>query len=240
MMITSKTVTVAVLSVLATVWYIHRPVADKRVATLMIIGTAWILFTSTSDFHEKSTDQKSTDQKSTDQKSTDQKSTDQNYVTDRVINNASSSSLHLRGHLYTCLNHLPSRIPRLRNACPRRLADAVKSLEVFFQKADKALMQKKKLMFLDRHIQTLRDLRADALNALHSLHFATTTEKQRKHLYKCVQVARLESLRTLSAIVVKHNHNSSSSVSSITPMSLHLGGPSAHDPTRETHTAVFL
>eukprot|EP00798_Chlamydomonas_sp_ICE-L_P013985 gene13985-biopygen23076 len=74
-------------------------------------------------------------------------------------------------------------------------SDAVKSLEVFFQKADKALMQKKKLMFLDRHIQTLRDLRADALNALHSLHFATTTEKQR---------------------------------------------PSAHDPTRETHTAVFL
>jgi hypothetical protein len=149
--------------------------------------------------------------------------------------------LHSRAKLAKCVLSLELRIPRLRRTCPRKLEEAIDALEDFFSATDALIVARpSKNRHMATCMQSLRDKRAHALNALHSLHFNIPKHSHRSILYKCVNMARLESLRSISAVAVRHAGGGVANGfgrGGITPMSLFVGGPAPSDPeTKNGHS----
>ena len=112
------------------------------------------------------------------------------------------SYIHLRPQLARGLEGL-WEIPHFATHSPGKLKEAVQGLELFFSTADNLIVSGKKKSDVSVRFQELRDLRASALNSLHSLQFSVTKKKILKKLYKTVQLARLETIRSMSVIVTK-------------------------------------
>lgn len=123
---------------------------------------------------------------------------------------------------------------RIYEHSPGKFIDAVKKLDVFFIATDKGIMRKKSSTYLRQEIQGLRDMRADALNSLHSLHFSITNPKLRRKLYKVAQMSRLESLRALSSVVAKHQDPT------VNLFELDLSAPLSYNQVSGSMSQVFI
>jgi hypothetical protein len=117
--------------------------------------------------------------------------------------NMGTSSLDLRGELLKRLSVL-KRMRYFSEHSPGKFRDAVTKLDTFFKAVDRGILLKKNDSYLRCELQGLRDMRSDALNSLHSLHFSITNRKMRRSLYIVTQMSRLESLRALASVVSKH------------------------------------
>lgn len=222
----------AVVAALAVVWYAPRRNSDPRLASIMAAGAMllaarWWMSTTdgtpntTADAHAAANAHTTADAHTTANARTAAAS-DARAASKRP-------SLHSRAQLAKCVLALEHRIPRLRTTCPRKLGEAIDALEDFFSAADALVVARpSKRRHMATCMQSLRDKRANALNALHSLHFNIPKHSHRSVLYKCVHMARLESLRSISVVAVRHG--GAGHIGGITPMSLYVGGPAPTDP----------
>ena len=233
-----KTIEILLLSgfVLFITKYTSNIQSDKRIVVILIFATCWIIV---SKYFPSRDIRESNPITSTSRNLVAPPSHDfGNLVGPTEGQSRGLGNLGLRPSLYNGLSRLQQHSVFAVHS-PGKFKSAIRKLDDLFHAVDKGMLHRKgqkDLVYMRLELQRLRDMRSDALNSLHSLHYSVTNKKLRKKLYDVIQLARLESLRSLSSLVNKNR------LSTLRPFEFDLDAPVSANQSRDmlAHSDIFI